>query len=339
MIENIIKLSLINGVSGREGAVCDYIENALSGVCEMERDALGNLFAFKKGKREARKKIMLTAHMDEVGFIVTAVKENGMLKFSACGGVDSRVTVGRRVTVGENAVLGVIGTKAVHQKSDKEKEEVLSLDKLFIDIGAKDKKEALNMINIGDTAAFEGQYIELGGDMFTVKALDDRAGCGILMELLKEFDEFDIHCVFTVQEETGLAGGKVAANRLKPDIGIAVETTTAGDVGGTKYEEQVCRVGDGGVVSFMDKGTIYDYTLYRTIMDNAKAQSIPAQTKEGVYGGNESRVMQVAGNGVKVAAISMPCRYLHSATCLLKKQDIENTFKLIKSSLIAVEAL
>ncbi len=339
MIDNIIKLSQIAGVSGREEKVAAEILAQLEGVCHTHVDPLGNIIAYKEGKTKANKKIMLSAHMDEVGFIITYIDGSGLLKFSTCGGIDAKVVVGRRVLVGDNNLVGLIGMKATHQKSQEEKDNAPSLDSLYIDIGAKDKAEAETLVKLGDRAVFDCEKVELGGGMFAHKALDDRAGCGLMIELLKNYDEIDYYCAFTVQEETGLTGAVVAGNTVQPDVNIAIETTTAGDVGGVPVDKQVCRVGRGPVVSFMDKGTIYDSELYHSITNLAKEKSIPVQTKEGVYGGNESRAMQVAGKGVRVAAVSMPCRYLHSAYCVLKDSDITDTYKLLEAAIPMINSL
>lgn len=333
MIELVKELSLINGVSGMEDDVADAIIKKLEGKCELKRDNAGNVIAFKKGKKTPKNKIMLSSHMDEVGFIITYIEDNGFIRFQTCGGIDPRVVVGRNITVGKNKINGVIGTKAMHMKSADERDKTFEFKDLHIDIGAKDKAEAEKYVKLGDRATFCGEFTEFGNDLIKCKALDDRAGCAILINLIENYDEYDVHYVFTVQEETGCVGGRVAANAINPDIAVIVETTPAGDIPGTSEDKMMCKLGKGPVIYFKDKTTIFDHQLYDLFMDKATEFNIPHQPKAGVTGTNEAKFIQVANAGVKVAAVSTPCRYLHSASCTLKKEDLQNTYELLNKML------
>ncbi len=331
MNKQLIKeLSDLAGVSGKEQLVREYIFEQVKDYCECRTDNLGNLICFKKGDKTPKNTMMFSAHMDEVGFIVTNITESGLLQFTNIGGIDSRVVVGRCVLVGENKVRGIIATKAIHMVSEKEIDSPAKFKDLYIDIGASSRAEALEVVSLADRVTFVPDFREIGTDFIKNKALDDRAGCALLIDMIKtENLPYDTWFVFTTNEETGQAGAGPAAFAIGADIGVIVETTTAGDVSGASEDKYVCHMGGGPVVSFMDKGTIYDHELYKLGFDTAKELGIPCQTKRGVFGGNESRAVQAAGKGVRVMAVSMPARYIHSASCMLKGDDIKNTYKLL----------
>jgi len=328
-IELIRKLSEIPGVSGCEGAVRKEILALVKDHCHsVETDALGNLLAFKKGVRAGRR-IMLSAHMDEVGLIITGIEEDGLLLCSPVGGIDSRVAFGRAVEIGPQRLPGVIGGKALHHLTAKEKETPPEWDALRIDIGAPSREEAQAAVSPGQRAVFSSSFLELGQDYILGRAFDNRAGCALLVELLRAELPWDCHFAFTTQEETGCAGGATAAYALRPEFGITVETTTAADIPGIGSGEQICRMGDGPVLSFMDKGTLYDKELYDLALGHALEREIPCQPKTGVVGANESRAVQSAGGGARMLALSLPCRYLHSPSLMLHKGDVAKAYKLL----------
>lgn len=328
-IETIKTLSGIHGISGGEGAVATEIAQRITPYCErVTIDPLGNVIAEKKGKARAGHKLMLSAHMDEVGFIITAIDEDGRLHFAPVGGISASVVVGKPVVIA-GRVPGVIGQKALHQRDAAERDAVKKIDDLTIDIGADDKADALRYVKVGDAVTFASEFIQFGEKRIKGKALDDRAGCAALIALIEQELAYDCTFVFTVQEEVGGAGAAVAANTVAPEIGLIVETTTASDIEGVSPHKVVCSLGKGPVVSFMDKGTIYDQTLYHQALKAAETHNIPCQVKEGVYGGNESHSVQQSGAGVKVLAVSMPCRYLHSPACVLDEKDIDATISLL----------
>ncbi|MEG1631140.1 MAG: M20/M25/M40 family metallo-hydrolase [Hydrogenoanaerobacterium sp.] len=330
MTELIRRLSLLRGVSGDEGAVAQAITEEIKTCCDYSIDNLGNIIAFKKGKKPAPKKLMLAAHMDEVGFIVTYITEKGFLRFATVGGIDGRVVAGKAVLVGKKAVYGVIGERATHMVESTDKDKVPETEALFIDIGAGSREEAEKMVSVGDRAVYASDFAEFGEGFIKGRALDDRAGCAVLIELIKSELLYDTYFAFTVQEETGTVGAKAAAFAVKPDISLVIEATTAADIAGVPKDRQVCRLGAGAVIGFMDRATVYDSTLYNIALDTAKKCGIAAQSKEGVFGGNDSRSIQSSCAGVRCLAVSMPCRYLHSPSCVLKISDIEATFALAK---------
>ncbi len=331
MLEHLEKLCTLNGISGDEKEVRDYICSQIEGKCDYKIDNLGNIIAFKKGRKTPDKKLMIDAHMDEVGFIVTSIKSDGTLAFSTVGGIDTAVIIGRHVTIGSNKINGVIGSKAVHNLSANEKKSMPSVSKLYIDIGAESREDAEKYVKLGDSVCFDSEYIKFGNDMVKSKAIDDRAGCAILIDLIDGDLEYDTYFTFSVQEEVGLRGAKTVAYSVNPDFAIAVETTTASDIAGVSGEKRVCELGKGAVVSFMDRSTVYDRELYKLAFDTAKENDIPCQTKTMVAGGNNSGEIHLSGDGVRMLAVSVPCRYLHSPSCVAKYSDIEDCEKLIKA--------
>jgi endoglucanase len=330
MLELLKELCLLPGVSGDEKPVADYIINKISAIGGVHYtvDCLGSIIVRKEGKNRAKTRLMLSAHMDEVGLIITNIGETGMLKFAPVGGIDPRVVVGRRVKVGKNGVLGVIGTKAVHLQKTEERETAPGFDSLAIDIGVSSREEASLFVNCGDTAVFDSEFVEFGDGFIKAKAIDDRAGCAILLELLKMPLEFDMTFVFTVQEEVGTRGAAAAAFAVAPQAAIVIEATTAADVPFVPDEKKVCFCSQGPVISFMDRHTVYDRGLYRLALETAEKKGIPCQTKRAVAGGNDAGAIHTSRDGVKPIALSLPCRYLHSPSCVIKFEDALNTLRL-----------
>lgn len=329
MYNNIKALCELNGISGREGIVANKIVELITGLAtDIRVDNIGNVIAFKKGKNTPTNKIMLAAHMDEIGMIVTDVTDEGMLRIATVGGVNSKVILGRAVCISNSNVMGIIGTKAIHMQSAEERKTAVPADDLYVDIGAKNKADALNHVALGDSISFIGDFEEFGDGFIKAKALDDRAGCAILIEIMKQDLIFDTYFAFSVQEEVGLRGAKVAAHSINPDVAIVIETTASGDVAGVKGSDRVSVIGEGAVVSYMDNGTIYDKTLFDLAFHLAKEQGITCQTKTKISGGNDAGAIKVANNGVRTAAISVPTRYIHSPANVAKKSDIDAVYRL-----------
>lgn len=321
----------INSTSGDEKEIREFILNEIKDSCEYNVDSLGSIIAFKKGKKAPKNKVMICAHMDEVGFIITDITSDGYLKFGLVGGIDTKVIVNRVITV--NGIDGVIGLKPVHLLSDDEKSKSPSLKSLFIDIGAKDREEAEKYVSLGDYAYFKNDFYELGNGMIKSKALDDRIGCMLMIELIKSDLEYDTYFCFNVQEEVGLRGSVCTSYSVQSDISVVLESTTAGDLCGVTGGDRVCVLGNGPVVSFMDGRTIYDKNLYNLAMSVAKDNGIKVQTKTAIAGGNDAGAIQTSGKGSRVMAISLPCRYIHSASSVVKADDINETRKLLKKLL------
>lgn len=318
------------GISGDEVRVKDIILNEIAPfVDDVKVDNLGNIIAFKKGLKVPRQKLMISAHMDEVGFIVTNVTDDGLLKFDTVGGIDSNVICGKSVVVGDKQVPGVIGVKPVHLLGADERQKSLSIDNLYIDIGASDKEEALLYVSLGDSVCFSSNF-KTENNMVKSKAIDDRVGCFVLISLIKQELPFDMYFTFVVQEEIGLRGSKVASFDVNPDAAIVVEATTAADIKGTPLEKQVCKVGEGAVIAFMDRSTIYDKNFYNLALKLADENNIKVQVKSLVAGGNDAGAIHSTRAGVKTIAVSLPCRYLHTACGMICIDDLWETQKLVQ---------
>lgn len=328
------KLCLLNGTSGDETDVRNYIINEIKDFCNFEVDALGSVIAFKKGGKTPDKKVMFSAHMDEVGFIITYITDEGYLKFNCVGGIDPRVVIDRVVSI--NGIKGVIGAKAVHLLSADEKNTALTIDKMYIDIGAKSREEAGKFIALGDYGYFVSDYYEFGNGFLKAKALDDRIGCMLLIELIKSDLEYDTYFCFNVQEEVGLRGAACTAYAVQSDISVVFEATTAADLSGVTGEDRCCVLGEGPVVSFMDGRTVYDKSLFDLAFEIAKENNIRIQTKTTIAGGNDAGAIQGAGRGSRVMAVSLPCRYIHSGASVVKLSDIDETRKLINALLTKI---
>lgn len=331
MKELLKELCLINGVSGDENAVRDFIIDKIKDICEYRIDNLGNLICLRKGRKAPAKKIMVAAHMDEVGFIVTSVRSDGTLTFGTVGGVDASVTIGRQVKVGKNGLSGVIGSTAVHNLSKEQREKAPSISSLYIDIGAADKEETEKHVRLGDCVYFDSEFIEFGENRIKSKAIDDRAGCAMMIKLMQEEPEYDTWYVFNVQEEIGLRGSTVSAFSVQPDIAFVLEATTAADIDGVSGAKRVCSLGNGPVVSFMDRSTVYDKQLYNLAFETAEELGIKCQTKTMIAGGNDSGAIHISGKGVRTLAVSVPCRYLHSPSCVIDYSDVETSYTLVKT--------
>jgi endoglucanase len=322
-MELLKKLCSFIAPSGSEGNIREFILSEIENYAEKcEIDALGNLIVSVKGKKRASKKLMIIAHMDEVGFIVTDITESGLIKFNTIGGFCEEVLCGKSVEF-KNGIKGVVVPGvALHQTSENERKNAPSVDDLFIDIGALNKEDAEKHIGLGDKAAFEANFSENERCVIS-KALDDRIGVYILINLIKKGLMYDCVFVFSVQEEVGLRGAATAANRVSPDMAIIIDSTTASDLPDVSGSDRVCLLGNGGAVSFMDRATVYDEDFYKLIMKTAKKEEIPVQFKTRVAGGNDAGAVHKSGTGVVCAAVSTPCRYIHSAFSMAAKSDIK----------------
>lgn len=331
MLELLKELCRLNGVSGAEDPVRNFIQTQAQPYADSLRsDALGNLIVFKRGKKSTGNKLLLAAHMDEVGVIVTRITEEGFLKFDFVGGVDRRVAIGKPVVLGENEIPGLIGLKAIHLVSREEEEKVPKTDALYIDIGAKDREEAEKLVPPGTYGSFVGPPQEFGQGFLKAKAIDDRIGCAIMLELLKEDLPLDVTFAFTAQEEVGTRGAFGSAFSVSPEVALVLETTTAADLPGVEGARRVCAPGKGPVISYMDGATIYDRDLFENLRRLAEEHGIPWQTKEYIAGGNDARTIQRSRSGVRVAALSAAVRYLHAPATVGSLADFENMWKLTR---------
>ncbi len=316
MNELLKQLCLLDGTSGDEGAVRDFVIEQIKDYCEYRVDNLGNIIAFKKGKNKSSKKILIDAHLDEVGLIITHIDSNGFLRFKTVGGIDTAALMFRRVLI-NGKTLGVIGGKPIHLSDGDERKKLPSADSLYIDIGVTTDKEAQELVSVGDCAVMCSDYTVVGNKILA-KALDDRVGCAVLIDLLKTQVEYDFYASFSVQEEVGLRGAAVAAYSVEPDAAIVIDGTTAADVAGVADSKRVCCQGKGAVVSFMDGATSYDREYYNA----ALSSGIPAQSKCAVAGGNNAGAIHLSRGGVRTVALSVPCRYIHTSGSTCDMSDI-----------------
>lgn len=328
--EKLITLCNLDGPSGYENAVRDYIFqelNACDTPMEISVDAMGNILVHLIGKQKATKKVQFDAHMDEVGFIITHVCDDGTLRFETVGGIDAAVLFGHRVRIRDR--IGVIGGKAGHQCSPDEMKKVPDKSTLRIDIGAANRDEAEKLVQVGEYGTFDADLTFINDTHFLGKAVDDRVGCLLLLEMAKTQPQQDIWLTFSVQEEVGLRGAGVTTEAIQPDVVVAIDATTAADTAGNTADAVVCRVGDGAVVSFADGATLYDTDLYHRIRGLAEQENIPTQTKNRIAGGNNAGAMQRRRTGAAAAAVSLPCRYIHSPACLGSIEDVQAMLDLL----------
>lgn len=323
MLDTLKSLCALPGVSSGEEPVRTFISREImSFVDEMQVDPLGNLIAFRQGSLGNKKRLLLAAHMDEVGLIVRHITQQGHLKFDFVGGVDRRVAIGQRFLIGKSGVPGIVALKAAHLS--KGETTVPKVSDLYLDIGASSREEATHLVELGDLAVFESPVRLLGdGSMLKARAIDDRAGCAVLMELAKKAPLWDTYYVFTAQEEVGTRGAQIAASRICPDLALVLEGTTAADLPSVALDKRICSPGKGVVIPFMDRGAVYDRGLYAFLTALARENQIPWQTKQYISGGTDAQAIQRAGGGVRTAALAVAVRNIHSAASLASIADLE----------------
>jgi endoglucanase len=332
------QLSEAMGVSGAENEVRRVILDLIKPhVDDIQTDTLGNVLAFKKGTASNGLTVMLDAHMDEVGLMVTGYTSDGMLKVEAIGGLDDRILPGIRVRVGPHKLPGVIGVKPVHLLENSERDTVIKIGSMRVDIGVSSKEAAQSKAPIGTRIGFETPFVDLGQTV-RGKAFDDRAGCAVLVHILQgERFPFDLAGVFTVQEEVGLRGAGVAAHAVKPDIAFVLEGTICDDLPKEDDVSPTTVLGAGPALSVMDRSVIYDARLNRLITATADELGIPYQFKQPGIGGTDGGSINLSEAGVPVAALSVPCRYIHSPAAILSKKDYQNTIRLLRETLARLD--
>jgi len=333
----LARLTQANGAPGQEDEVRDLIRAAIEPHVQIVKtDALGNLLAIKNPDAPGPK-VMLAAHMDEVALMVVGIDGDGYLKFRPIGGVDPRVLVAKTVVVGRKKVPGVIGSKPIHLQRPEEREKAFTIREMVIDIGAKNREEAEKLVQLGEIAYFTTEYEELGENRVKAKALDDRVGCALLIRLLQEEVSFPLIAAFTVQEEVGLRGAGVAAYQVEPDLALVLEGTTASDVPGTDDHKQATALGEGPAISVMDRSVIPNPELVQELLALAAEKGIKVQVRRSTAGGTDAGQIQLSRAGVKVAVISVPCRYIHSPAAVMCKDDFEGAYQLVKHYLTRLE--
>lgn len=324
-------------VSGDEQEVRAIVTEELRDFADFTKvDAMGNVLVRREGTGESRVRVMIAAHMDEVGFMIVKDEGDGVFEFRVIGGVDPRQLVGKPVTIGRDHVPGVIGAKAIHLTTPEERKQVLKVDQLRIDIGPGSDPN----VKVGDRGTFATKLAVLGPSIRS-KALDNRLGVFNLIQLVKQAPEnVDLLAAFTVQEELGLRGAKIAAFAFDPEIGIAMDSTPANDLphyDGFENTSHNTKLGDGPAIYIMDRGTIGDQRLIKWLIESAEAEEIPWQFRQPGMGGTDAGEIHKTRAGVPSVSVSVPQRYLHSAAGLIRIEDELNTLKLIHSALIRLD--
>ncbi len=338
MNELLQKLTEAVGVAGEETDVRLLIRDLIADhVDEWRVDAVGNLLALKKGDGRSDLRVMVDAHMDEVGLMITSVDSLGTAKFEKVGGLDDRMLLGKVVQVGPKKVTGVIGARPVHLlNTASERSQVVKTSSMRIDIGAGGKDEGQGKMKVGDRATFLTPYQEYG-DIALGKALDNRAGCAILIELLRgERFPFDLHAAFTVQEEVGMAGAHVASFAIEPDVALVLECTPAYDLPAEQDVSPNVALGRGPSIYVMDSRTIQDPRLVSHILRTAHELGIPFQVRQPGGGGTNTGAIQRAGVGMPAATIAIPGRYLHAPASMISLTDYAYVRQLADAALRAL---
>ena len=311
------------GVSGYEKEIRELIKEKVKDYAnEMTVDALGNLIVYKKGSGEYKKKLMASAHMDEIGFQVVKIEDKGLIKVRNLGGIPVIQTVMNRVKF-RNGTIGIVWSSV---KIDDLKADI---SKLYIDIGAQSKEEALKSVKVGDVASYVGEYVELKNDNVTAKAMDDRIGCYILIEALKKIEDpyNDIYFVFSVQEELGLRGATVVSERINPDLGIAVDVTVANDY--PNAPEVSCTLGGGTAIKVSDSSVMCDEYLVSEMVKCCEEHGIKYQLDVISAGGTDAGAINRSNYGVRAAGISVATRYVHGPNCFVNMKDTEASIELL----------
>ncbi len=336
-LELLEKLSLAFGPTGCEDEVAEIIKEQIDGYYDSITESFpGNIIAHVKGSGHG--KLMISAHMDEVGFMISDVDDDGFLYFQNVGGMDPKVLSGRMLTVrGYNGDLkGLICAKAIHMQSEEERKKATPPDKMYIDIGADNRADAEKYVEKGDYAVFDSDFVRFGDGMIKGKALDDRCGCAVMCDVIRWIKDnditpyYDLYFAFTVREETGMSGATVAANLIKPDYSLVIECTAVADIPDVPAQKRAAVPGEGVAISVMDNSTVYFKEMYEHAMQLARDNGVKAQLKTYVAGGNDAGHIHKAVGGVKCISMSVPSRYIHSASCVIKENDFTSALELAK---------
>jgi endoglucanase len=337
-LELLRRLCEAPGISGREEAVRAILRESIRDRVDACRiDSMGNLIAVKKGTGASPLRVLAAAHMDEVGMVITGAEDPGVLRFAKVGGIDDRVLPARPVLIGPKRVPGVIGVKPVHLLDRNERDRVPEARQLFIDVGASTKAEAEKLAPRGEFVVFASEFCSVpsgtDGGIVQGKALDDRAGCAILVELLSERFPFDLVAAFTVQEEVGLRGARVAAWAETPDAALVLECTGANEVPSKRDVSPSTRLGRGPALTIRDPSFIADPRLVELFSTAAKEAGIPYQVKQPTIGGTDAGAIHRVHAGVPSITVAVPARYIHSPAAIMDLADFHHTAALAREAL------
>jgi len=335
------------GAPGFEQKVRELVIKEIKGLAdEVETDNMGNVYAIKRGNSktkagERNKRVMVGAHMDEIGFIVTHIDDNGFIRFHTLGGFDPKTLTAQRVIVhGKKDIIGVMASKPIHVMSPEERNKIAKTKDYFIDTGLK-AKDVKKHINIGDSITREREFIEMG-NCVNGKSLDNRLAVFILIETLRKLKgkkiPYDLYGVFTVQEEVGIRGANVSALRVNPDFGFGLDTTIAFDLPGAAEHEKITRLGEGTAIKIMDASTICDYRMVDFMKKTADKHKIKWQPEILTAGGTDTAGIQRMTEGGSIAgAVSIPTRHLHQVIEMADKSDIKGSIDLLTACVSEID--
>jgi len=342
-IKNLQKqLSNLFGVSGFEDEVSNFILNMIENenlADKAWKDPLGNVLAMKEGNK-GQKRILFDAHTDEIGFMVSYIEKSGFLRFVLIGGWDVRILQGQAVILKSQSgelLHGIIGSKPPHLTTASERKKITDATQMYIDLGMSSNEEVIKTgIDIGSVGTLYDPFEQFPNNMVRGKAFDDRTGCNVLLHLMMQLKESStindtILFNFAVQEEFGRIGAVTGAFKLKPTIAIAVENTTAADVPGINDSQIPVYIGKGPAITIADKSIICSPYVNKRLIENAKYENVAYQIKKPMYGLTDAGKIQLTREGVPSSVVSVPCRYIHSPTSLLKLEDIANTIRLLEA--------
>jgi tetrahedral aminopeptidase len=335
------ELSEARGAPGNEGEVRAIILDAIRPFVDETRvDTIGNLIALRKARtqssRPVPRKVMVDAHMDEVSLMISSIDGSGLLRFWPVG-VIPQLLLSKKVLVGEKKLPGVIGSKPIHLTTPEERSHVVQAEQMTIDIGATSKGQAEGLVSIGEFATFDTKFVDLG-DRVRGKAFDDRAGCAVLIELLKADYPFDLYGVFTVQEEVGLRGARVSAFAVEPDAAIALEGTICDELPHKGDLPTVTKLDQGPVITIMDQAFIAHPGFLAHMIHTAETKGILYQIKQPGKGGTDAGAIHITKAGIPSTAVSVASRYIHAPTAILSKADFQNTVRLVRETLQGLTA-
>ena len=336
----LAELCEVAGAPGHENRVREIVLKEIKPlVDEINIDNMGNVVAVKKGKKG--KKVMIGAHMDEIGFIVTHIDDKGFVYFHTLGGFDPKTLTAQRVIIhGKEDVVGVMGSKPIHLMSVADRQKVPTTKDYFIDTGL-DKKSLEKLVGVGDTITRERKLIQMG-DCINCKSLDNRVSVFILIEMLKKIKKtppYDIYAVFTVQEEIGIRGANVSSLQINPDFGFGLDTTIAWDTPGSTKQEQVSALGEGACIKVMDSSTVCDYRMVAYMKKVAKKHKIKTQLEILPAGGTDTSGIQRMNPGGSIAgAVSIPTRHIHQVIEMVNRRDVEASIELLKACIEGLDS-
>jgi len=329
MKELIRKLTEINSPSGRESkireVILDELRNSIDGY---EVDKLGNLIVWKNGKSD--KKILLDAHMDEIGVVSSFIDDKGFIRIEAIGGISPYNLIGSRITFPESGIEGVVGIEGETPQDVQKNLKELNFDKIFVDIGARSREEAEKLVPLGTFGVYSAEFVDLGRRIVS-KAMDDRIGCAVLIETIKTSNPYyKLYGAFSVQEEMGLVGASVVAFNINPDFAVALDVTAWSDTP-KGYKRMSIELGKGPAIKIKDNASISDRKVVERLRNVAEKNGIPYQIEILIFGGTDAAAIQRTSSGIPSGTLSIPCRYVHSPHEMIDIEDAENAVRLLKA--------